>query len=367
MISHENGVLVAPTGSGKTVMACRLIAERKVSVLILVHRKQLIEQWINHLSKFLNIDTNQIGQLVGNQKKPKGLIDIAMLQTLSKTKDLTDVIKQYGHIVVDECHHIPAISFESVLKRFRARYFLGLTATPYRKDGHQSIIYMQCGPIRYELTEKNSHPIMRKVLVKETLFTMPTEFGHQPPIHEVWDHLVKNEDRLKLVAYDVIECLKQKRFPLILSERKEHLTFLFDTINNILDDNEVKGFLIVGNMGKKARTKALTEIQESLANKQSIFILSTGSLIGEGFDLPQLDTLMLTMPISFRGRVVQYAGRLHRQAPNKSDVRIYDYLDILLPLTLSMFKKRLSAYKKIGYEINTTHPKIAKWAEKKPK
>jgi superfamily II DNA or RNA helicase len=366
MVNHENGVLVAPTGSGKTVMACKIIAERKVPALILVHRKQLIEQWKNHLKKFLNMDEEDIGVFGSNKKSLKGKIDISMLQTLSKKKDFDEIASNYGHIIMDECHHIPAFSFESVLKKFPAIYFLGLTATPYRKDGHQPIIYMQCGPIRYELSDKNVNKTDRRVIIRETSFLMPQEYGDQPQIHEIWDHLIIDRDRLNLVANDVIESLKQDRFPLILSDRKDHLFLLYDTIKRLTGDFGINGLIFIGTMSEKSRKKAFEKIQESLNHKKPVFILSTGSLIGEGFDLPELDTLMLAMPISFKGRLVQYAGRLHQNSSNKEDIIIYDYLDTHIGLTISMFKKRVPAYKKMGYEIQSTdNPKINKWAGKR--
>jgi superfamily II DNA or RNA helicase len=364
LINHENGVLVAPTGSGKTVMACKIIAARNVPTLILVHRKQLVLQWMDHLIKFLSVEKQDIGIIAGIDLKPNGLIDIAMLQTLSKKEDLAELVNKYEFIVVDECHHIPAFSFESVLNKFPARYFLGLTATPFRKDGHQPIIYMQCGPIRSELKEKMAHKINRRVIVRETTFSMPEEYGAQPPIHEIWDRLVNDKKRLEQIAQDVIQSIKANRFPLILSERKDHLFLLSETIKGMLDNTDIKGFLLIGEMSKKKRKEIFSGIKEAQKGNRSVYILSTGSLIGEGFDLPSLDTLFLAMPISFKGRVIQYAGRLHRDSPNKSDVMIYDYMDITLGLTNSMFKKRVQAYKKMGYDIETSNLKVKKWISK---
>ncbi len=353
MLKHKTGVLVAPPGAGKTVMACKIIAGRKTPTLILVHRKQLLEQWREQLSTFLGMDPKKIGVLDRNGKKVTGEVDLAMLQTLSKLEDLREAFAKYGHIIIDECHHVPAFSFESVLKQIPAKYFLGLTATPYRKDGHQAILHMQCGPVRYEMKDSRSAELKKRVVVHETNFAMPSDTPPQPPIHEVWEMLVADEERLHLVARDVKQTLEAGRLPLILSDRKEHLALLSEAIKNMVDDLPVREFVLVGNMGKKAMNKVLTEMQDALQSSGRLYILATGSLIGEGFDLPALDTLILAMPVSFKGRLIQYAGRIHRKYPGKSEVLIHDYLDASSGLTVSMFKKRLAAYKQMNYQIET--------------
>ncbi|MFC1569111.1 DEAD/DEAH box helicase family protein [bacterium] len=364
IIKHELGVMVAPTGSGKTVMACYIIAERKVPTLILVHRKQLIDQWIDHICSFLDVDKKEIGVYGGGRKKLKGKIDISMLQTLSKMNDLSDITNKYEQIIIDECHHIPAFSFESVLNRFPARCFLGLTATPYRKDGHQPIIFMQCGPIHYEMKEINDADTTRKVIIRETEFRLPIDSDPQPPIHEIWNQLVEDKKRVEQIACDIIETLKADRFPLILSERKEYLISIEKIMNEMSEGLNFKGVLLLGEMGKKARKTAIEEIHRLIMEKSPVYILSTGSLIGEGFDLPKLDTLILAMPISFKGRVIQYAGRIHRKNDSKTEVHIYDYVDTSLGLTISMFKKRIKAYKKMGYVFDLpNNRKIEQWVQ----
>ncbi len=351
MVKHENGVLVAPPGIGKTVIACSIIGKRKVRTLILVQRKQLMDQWKSRLSDFLTINSEKIGVLSGNTKKMTGIIDIAMLQTLTRMKEAECLLSNYEQVIIDECQHIPPFSFESVIKIIPARYFLGLTATPYRKDGHQPIIFMQCGPIRYEMEDVTGVRLDKRVIVRETSFSMPHEAGSQPPIHEVWEEMSSDFDRLNLIAHDVEQILRSGRFPLILSERKKHLRLLSESIHEKIGVFPAKEFFFASEMGKKARKKALEEIQETLGTNIRPYILATGSLIGEGFDLPELDTLVLGMPIAFKGRVVQYAGRLHRKTASKSDILIYDYLDKSSGLTISMFRKRIAAYKKMGYRI----------------
>ncbi|HPI89387.1 MAG TPA: DEAD/DEAH box helicase family protein [Spirochaetota bacterium] len=350
MMKPDIGVLVAPPGTGKTVMACAIIARRCVPTLVLVHRKQLIEQWKMQIIKFLGVDKKAIGLITATSKKDKGMIDIAMIQSLTRMENLKELTKQYGMIVIDECHHIPAVSFESMVSQIPSRYFLGLTATPYRKDGLQPIIHMQCGPIRHTINE-TAPSLDRKVIVKETPFAMQSYQEKQTAIHEVWEAITTDISRTELIAKDIVKVLESGRFPLVLSDRKEHLYSLSKAIKMNSGNNSMNEYIFVGEMGKKARKKALEEIKVSLTNPVKPYILSTSSLIGEGFDLPELDTLFITMPVSFKGRVIQYAGRLHRDNPGKNNVEIYDYCDSSLGLTISMFKKRLSAYREMGYNI----------------
>lgn len=354
VIQHECGVLVAPPGSGKTVMGCAVLSKRKVPTLILVHRAPLLDQWRERLTEFVNFDVKKIGTINGQKKKPQGKIDIAMMQTVNKMseEDLQSLLSKYEQIIVDECHHIAAFTFESILKKSPARYILGLTATPYRKDGHQAIIHMQSGPIRYEMLEKETEFESKRVIVRNSNFKMPEEAGPQPPIHQVWSHLISDEERLELVADDVIENLDENRVPLVISERKEHLQLLR---NNLLSkevpENHV--FILDGDLSKKQRNLMLDEINSAIDRKDPVCILTTGSLIGEGFDLPVLDTLFLAMPVAFRGKVIQYAGRIHRAVEGKDEVRIYDYVDPWSGLTLSMFRKRVKAYRSMGYRIES--------------
>lgn len=351
MLEHEHGVLVAPPGAGKTVMACALLTERAVPTLILVHRKQLIEQWRNQIMSLLGVEKKAIGVLGGTEKKMKGFIDIAMMQSIARMRDVSSLKDRYGMIIVDECHHIPAVSFESVLSLFSARYVLGLTATPYRKDGLQPIIHMQCGPVRHTITAPESSIVDKKVIVRESSFVVPEDYGEKPAIHEIWEALINDDNRQRMIAEDVKDVLVSGRFPLIISDRKEHLASLSSRIRESTDGISVEEFMLTGDMGKKLRKKALDDIYVLQGSDTRPYILSTASLIGEGFDLPDLDTLFITMPVSFKGRVVQYAGRLHRDTGSKRDIIIYDYCDSSLGLTVSMFKKRLSAYREMGYEI----------------
>jgi len=351
----EIGVLVAPPGAGKTVMGCALIAKRRTSTLVLVHLTPLMEQWRRQIAEFLHIEPKKIGTFSGTRKKTTGEIDIGMLPSLAKLNDAEaeELLAPYGHIIIDECHHLPAVSFEKVLRQSPARYVTGLTATPYRKDGHQAIIHMQCGPVRHEIKHVDGAPLRKRVIVRESTFKAPDDLGPQPPIHLVWENLVADPDRINLVARDLRTAIEQGRFPLVVSERKEHLAKLSEAFGQQLRDLDAKGFTFVGGMGKKTRNAALEQIKAALGSKTRPYILATGSYIGEGFDFPALDTLIIAMPISFKGRMIQYAGRLHRNFPGKTEVVIYDYLDPSSALTVSMFRKRLLAYRKMDYEIET--------------
>ncbi len=350
--SQDSGVLVAPPGSGKTVIACALIGRRKLPTLILVHRKQLADQWKEQLIEFTDLEKNQIGTFDTKDTKRKGLVDIGMLQTLGRDHDPERLLDGYGHIVIDECHHVPAVSFESVLKRIQAHHFIGLTATPYRKDGLERIIAMQCGPVLHTMEETKAQSLLsRQVVVRETGFRMKPEASPQPALYEIWQALVTDRDRLRLVASDVIEALGEERFPLVLSDRKDHLDLLMAEITAMQAEKQAPGFLITSDTGKRMRNQMMEEIKSMRERGEFPFLLSTGSLIGEGFDLPELCTLVLAMPLSFKGRLVQYAGRLHRESAGKHDVRIYDYVDVNLGLCITMFRKRITTYGKMGYSV----------------
>jgi superfamily II DNA or RNA helicase len=331
-------------------MACAIIAQRKTPTLILVHRQELLEQWKEQLSRFLGIPIKEVGIFSGTKKKPTGKIDIATILSLKQIEDLEEFFAPYGQIIIDECHHIPAVTFEAILKRSSARFILGLTATPYRKDGHQKILFMQCGQVRHEIKTSGDAHITKRVVVKETNLKLSQELGHRPPIHLVWDQLTADIGRLKLIAKDVVDSVEGLRFPLTISDRKEHLEALEREITSL--SNSIRVLRLEGSMGKKARKAIMEEAKKASDENSPICLLATASLIGEGVDIPRLDTLILAMPISFKGRMVQYAGRLHRKWPGKKDVVIYDYLDTCSGLTVSMYRKRLQAYKSMGYQIH---------------
>ena len=347
---HEHGVLVAPPGTGKTVMGCALIGIRKIPTLILVHRQTLSEQWKSRLMEFLNIDSKQIGILQGAKKRLKGLVDIASVQTLTKRDDLKQLFREYGMVIIDECHHVPSVTLENVMKACGSRYILGLTATPKRKDGLEQLLFLQCGPIRHIVPNLGNADQSRHVIVTRTEFCASDENGMPLPLHLVWDKLIHSEPRNTIIAEDIVK-LNSARAPLILSDRKEHIKILMRMVEAKATE-EILLCSIDGSLSARKRNSSIDAFKTAIASGKKACLFSTASLIGEGFDLPELDTLFLAMPVSFRGRIIQYAGRLHRSVPGKSEVQIFDYLDYKLSLGNSMYRKRSAGYREMGYKIN---------------
>jgi len=348
ILPHKRGMLVAPSGSGKTVVGISIIASRGVNTLILVNRRPLMDQWRNQLSSFLEIDPAKIGQIGGGKNKRNGLLDVAMLQSLFQNKQVSDLVAEYGQVIVDECHHLPAFTFEQVLRQAKARYVLGLTATPYRRDGHQPIILMQCGPARYEIrqNELNSQAALHHVLIcRNTSFTPPVS-ENELHINEIYSALIADEARNKFILDDIIKFVGEGRSPILLTERREHLEYFSSQLTKV-----VKNVIVLrGGMGIKQR-RAIAEQLAAISESEERILLATGRYIGEGFDDARLDTLLLALPVSWKGTLVQYAGRLHRIHAGKTDVRIYDYVDRNVPMLVKMFQKRLRGYRTMGYEL----------------
>jgi len=344
---HDTGVLHAPTAFGKTVTAIGIIKKRKTNTLILTHSKQLLRQWQERLTAFL--DGVDIGVYHGGRKKPSGQIDIATYQSLIDKKDNTvDLMVQgYGQVIIDECHHISAPRFEMVLNEVRAKYVLGLTATPYRQDGHQKIIFMVAGPIRHHVKPTHSDKFEQQVIVKQLNYQLPNELIDQenrPKISDVYHWIMNNRERSQLVVNDTIHQISKGKHPLILTERRQHA----EDLHRFLVEADIKTVILRGGMS----AKDIQQANDELANAQAI--VATGKYIGEGFDLPRLDTLFLAMPVSWKGSLVQYAGRIHRESEGKDRVTIFDYVDSSLPMLQRMFKRREKGYKLMGYEVAKT-------------
>ena len=357
MLSQDTGVLAASTAFGKTIVAINVVAQRRVNTLILVHRQQLLDQWIARLSTFLDIDAKQIGRIGGGKHKPTGIIDAALIQSLCKKGVVDDIVANYGHLVVDECHHISASSFEQVARACKAKYVLGLSATPARKDGHHPIIFMQCGPIRYRDNARDRaalRPFEHKLIVRRTDFRLPLELSIQekPSIQEIYSSIVADTDRNGMILDDVINAVEQGRSPVVITERTEHLIYLAAELNKAIKNVVV----LKGGMGVRQRKEVAEELA-AIPDAEERVIVATGRYLGEGFDDARLDTLFLTMPISWKGTLVQYAGRLHRLHAAKNEVRIYDYADLNVPMLARMHEKRLKGYRAIGYtpsEVKST-------------
>ncbi len=344
LLAAPNGILHANTAFGKTVAAIALIAERKVNTLIIVDRVSLLNQWCERLSVFLNIPKKDIGVIGGGKKKPTGIIDVAVSQSLYRDNMVADLVKGYGQIICDECHHVSAVGFEQILKSSPAKYKVGLTATLKRKDGKERIVLMQLGPVRYKDLSKVSSRLTHQVYVQTTGIAA-TDLQKEHTTNELYDYLYNNHIRNMQIVMDVRNALGEKRYPIILTERKEHIELLDRELSEY-----VKVFKLYGGLKKKERDSIMAELNE-LPDVMPRVIIATSKYVGEGFDYPILDTLFLTLPISWSGRVKQYAGRLHRDYHEKKAVRIYDYLDSQIDSAMKMYGKRSKGYRSMGYEI----------------
>jgi superfamily II DNA or RNA helicase len=345
LLQHDIGSFIAPPGVGKTVLGTYLVAKRARSTLVLVHRQPLLDQWVAQLSMFLGLDEKEIGQIGGGKRKPNGRLDVAMIQSLVRQDRVEDLIEMYGHVIVDECHHVPAVSFERVLSEVKARYVVGLTATPYRRDGHHPILEMQLGPVRFAVDPKGQaarRPFDHRLTVRETSFRM--EGGADSGIQGIYAALAADEARNRLILDDVLHALEEGRSPVLLTERRDHLEYFAEQLRGFVRHLVV----LQGGMTAKERRELGARLA-AVPDEEERLVLATGRYIGEGFDDRRLDTLMLAMPVSWKGTLVQYTGRLHRLHPRKSEVRIFDYVDREVPVLARMFERRLRTYQAIGY------------------
>lgn len=359
LLAHDTGVLPAATAFGKTVVAAWLIAQRGVNTLVVVHREQLLQQWVGRLAEFLDIGKDRIGRLSGRRKKLTGAVDVALMQSLVKKGEVDDRVADYGFVIVDECHHVPARSFELVVSRAKARYVTGLTATITRKDGHHPIICLHCGPIRHRADGRVptvGQPFSRRVLVRPTGFRPIGDVETDPraEFHRLCGQLIADESRNAAICQDVADCAGDGRSPLVLTDRTEHL----EDLGRRFADAGLEVVSLRGGMSPKALSSALALIGEAQGPQ---VVLATGRFVGEGFDEPHLDTLFLTMPVSWRGTVAQYVGRLHRLHEGKREVRVYDYADIDVPMLARTFEKRRRAYEAQGYVVERPASAVPGW------
>ncbi|WP_408491792.1 DEAD/DEAH box helicase family protein [Paraburkholderia sediminicola] len=344
LLQYDTGILHAPTAFGKTVTAAAMIARRGVNTLVLVHRRELLDQWRERLQSFLALDPRSIGTIGGGKLKATGQIDIAMLQSVAPGGPRGELLRHYGHVIVDECHLVSADSFEAVLKTVDARYVLGLTATPVRRDSQQPVMFMLCGPIRHAARAAASAPQVLEVFPQR--LTAAVDMPADAPIQDVFGRLAKDAQRTCMIAADIREQYRQGRNVLVLTERTDHL----ESLRLALGDAEQPLFVLHGRMARKARAAQLTALN-ALPDDAPRVVLATGKLVGEGFDHPALDTLVLAMPISWKGTLQQYAGRLHREHATKSSVRVLDYVDACHPALLRMWERRQRGYRAIGYHV----------------
>jgi superfamily II DNA or RNA helicase/very-short-patch-repair endonuclease len=361
MLQHEFGVLAATTAFGKTVVAAWLIAQRGVNTLILVHRRQLLDQWIERLSAFLGIPAKSIGRIGAGRSRPTGLLDVALIQSLVRKGVVADCVAEYGHLIVDECHHLSAHSFEQVARQAKARFVVGLSATVARKDGHHPIIFMQCGPVRHRVNARAqaaTRPFEHLVLVQPTAFqsSRGPESDRRVEFQALYQELVDDEPRNRRICEDVVESVNNGRSPLVLTERNGHL----DRLESGLAEKVRHLVVLRAGLGKKQR-QAVADRLAAIPREDPRVILATGKHVGEGFDDPRLDTLFLTLPVSWRGTIAQYAGRLHRLFDGKREVRIYDYADLNVPMLARMFDRRCRGYEAIGYTMLLPASAIPGW------
>lgn len=366
MLAHENGVLAATTAFGKTVVAAWLIAQRGVSTLVLVHRQQLLDQWIERLSAFLGLPASAIGRIGGGRRRPNGRIDVALIQSLVHKGVVANQVADYGQLIVDECHHLPAQSFEQVARRTKARFVVGLSATVERKNGHHPIIFMQCGPVRHRVNAKAqavARPFEHRVLVQPTAFQSAriAEADARVEFQALVRELVDDDLRNRRICDDVAECARSGRSPLVLTERTDHL----ERFAQLLAADVRHLVVLRAGLGRK-RQRAVAGQLAAIPSDEARVILATGRHVGEGFDDPRLDTLFLTLPVSWRGTIAQYAGRLHRLCEGKREVRIYDYADLEVPMLARMFDRRCRGYEALGYTIVLPASAIPGWPKDVP-
>lgn len=362
MLQHEIGILSATTAFGKTVVASYLIAQRKVNTLILVHSSALLQQWRKSLSDFLVFEDElpeqpkkrgrqkklfHIGQLGATKNTLNHIVDIAIMQSVVSGDEVKEFVKDYGMVIVDECHHVSAFTFEKILREVNAKYVYGLTATPKRQDGHQPIITMQCGSIRYQVDA-----LAQSVKCQFSHYVIPefTDFrvaDNGLKYQEICEKLCTDETRNRQIINDVLTAYHNGRNCIVLTERTEHANLLFSSISA----NIGNVFMLSGKDKVKEKREKLEAIK-AVPQDDNMVIIATGKYVGEGFDEPRLDMLFLAMPISWKGTLAQYVGRLHRNYEGKTEVIVHDYADIFVPMLDRMYHKRIRGYAELGYSMN---------------
>jgi superfamily II DNA or RNA helicase len=346
---HHLGLLVAPPGSGKTVIGCSLIARHQVPTLVIVDRKPLVEQWRDRLTTHLDLTSRQVGQIGGGRNKQTGTVDIAMAQSLARRDDLASLTTGYGMVIVDECHHVPAVTFERAVRQIPARRWVGLTATPYRRDGLQALMAMHCGPVRHTMTAPPGPALRAMDLITHHTDHLPASSDQH--IQAVFRGIVEDKRRTQTIAADIVSASRRGRNCLVLTRWTEHL----ELITASLRAHRSEPLVLHGQMGKKAR-RAVIDALAQPGGEDGLILAATASLLGEGFDCPQLDTLFLAFPIRFKGSVVQYVGRVLRPTPEKIRIEVHDYIDVGVPVLARMHDERRTAYAQLGFDLPRQAP-----------
>ena len=365
MLENETGILHAATAFGKTVVCCDMIARRGISTLILVDRADLMNQWIKRLDEFLDIDEelpeyqtktgrtrkrkSLIGNLQGAHDTLTGIVDVAMIRSLKKKDGFHPMLKEYAQVYFDECHHAASESAIEVLQEINAKYVYGVTATPKRGDGKEKINEFLLGPIRYRFTAKDraeEQNIDHLVYPRFTRTVKPHHLSKTPYGNDAYELIRNNDVRDEQIIRDVADCVQAGRTPVVLTKYVDHANKLSERLKKYAD----RLILLTGANGTKVRRAQVKELNE-VDDSDSLILVGTGSLLGEGFDFPRLDTLFMATPVSGENVVEQYVGRLNRDYDGKENVIVYDYVDSHIPKFDKMYAARLKAYKKIGYEL----------------
>lgn len=368
LMAADNGILSGTTAFGKTVAATGLIARRKVNTLILVHNKALAKQWRDRLYEFLSIDYTLsevrktrgrkkqrplVGMISSDENTLNGNIDIALLQSCIQDNEVKPFVRDYGMVIVDECHHVSAVNFEQVLKYVNAHYVYGLTATPVRKDGHQPVIFMQCGPIRF--TEDAAAQMAKQNFCRLLIprFTTYRQLGKDKmSYNQILHDLTEDKQRNQLIISDVANALKERRTPIVISVLVEHVRLLADLLNPLC-----KNVIVLTGSASGREKKEIEAQLSAIPSTEPLTIVASLKYISEGYDFPRLDTLFLAQPVSYKGLVAQYTGRLHRNYAGKTEVRVYDYVDLRQPMCETMYKRRLRGYAAVGYKVKMENVK----------
>lgn len=362
LLAYEYGILSAATAFGKTVVCSYLIAERKVNTLILLDSTDLISQWEEELKRFLSIDeelpeyqtktgrvkkrSSVIGTLKGGKDSLTGIVDIAMIGSLYKKGKFHEKLNSYGMVIMDECHHAASATAQEILKKVNAKYVYGVSATPMRSDKLEKINYMLLGPIRHRYTalERAEAQGIEHLVIPR--YTRVVGTFSKKEIYKAYSHICNNEIRNRQILDDIKNCVENGRTPVILTRFKEQARYLYEQSKNYAD----YVFVFYGDNTNKENEIIRKQLKE-VPKDRTLILIATGSKIGEGFDFPRLDTLMLAAPVSYEGRLEQYVGRLNRDYEGKADVQVYDYIDSHIKVFDNMYLKRLRIYKKIGYHI----------------
>ena len=366
MLAHDSGVLSATTAFGKTVIGAWLIAQRRVNTLVLVHRRQLQDQWIERLSTFLGVPRDAIGRVGGGIRKPTGAIDVAIVQSLVRRGAVKESVRHYGQLIVDECHHLSAHNFERVARAARAKFIMGLSATVTRKDGQHPIMFMQCGPVRHRVDARLqavARPFAHTAIVRPTGFRSRRAVNPDVRIQfqDLYDELIADADRNDLICREVIQAVRAGRSPIVLTERNDHLDELARRLSP-----EVRHLVVLrGGMTRREYDRTNAELAVIPGGEERV-LLATGRYMGEGFDDARLDTLFLTLPVSWHGTVAQYVGRLHRLYQGKREVYVYDYADLEAAMLSRMFDRRCKGYEAVGYAIQLPASAVPGWPAEVP-